>query len=63
MGYTIKFRAEAELSIKVEADNMEEAQKLAVRKVDNMVSYNHKLKKLDDNTELVFLQPLLVSLA
>lgn len=58
MEYTIKFRAETELSIKVNADSIEQAQELAVRKADRMVTYDHKLKKLDDDSEVVFLQPL-----
>ena len=58
MEYTIKFRAESELSIKVNADSIEQAQELAVRKANNMVTYDHKLKTLDNGSELSFLQPL-----
>ena len=58
MEYTIKFRAETELSIKVNADSIEQAQELAVRKANNMVTYDHKLKTLDNGSELSFLQPL-----
>ena len=59
MEYIIKFRAESEMVIKVDALSLTEAKNMAVRKVENLVTYDHRLKNTPDNVEVVFLQPLL----
>ena len=59
MEYIVKFRAESEMVIKVDALSLTEAKKLAVRKVESLVTYDHRLKNTPDNVEVVFLQPLL----
>ena len=59
MEYIVKFRAESEMTIKVEAPSVTEAKRLAVRRVDEMVTYDHRLKTTPLDVEVVFLQPLL----
>ena len=61
MEYIIKFRAESEMVIKVDALSLTEAKNMAVRKVDEMVTYDHILKTTPLDVEVVFLQPLLYS--
>jgi hypothetical protein len=59
MEYIIKFRAESEMVVKVDALSLTEAKNMAVRKVESLVSYDHRLKNTPDNVEVIFLQPLL----
>ena len=61
MEYIIKFRAESEMVINVDALSLTEAKNMAVRKVESLVTCDHRLKNTPDNVEVVFLQPLLYS--
>lgn len=57
--YIVNFTAESKIIVKVNAESVTEAKELAVRKVDNMVTYDHQLKGTSDDVKIVFTQPLM----
>ena len=61
MEYIVKFRAESEIVVKVNAESVTEAKNYATHKVSTMITYDRKLKGTPTDTTLTFIQPLLYS--